>query len=66
MHGLDVRIARAVNRMLDRHGRVLGDRCHTRALRTPHEVRNVLAYVLLTSRSATRIDAAICGQSVSG
>ena len=43
MHGLDIRIARAVNRVLARHGRVIGDRYHARALRTPREVRNVLA-----------------------
>ncbi len=54
MHGLDVRIARAVNRLLARHGRVLGDRYHARALRTPREVRNVLAYVLLNSRRHSR------------
>jgi hypothetical protein len=54
MHGLEVRIARAVNHVLDRRGRVLGDRYHARALRTPREVRNVLAYVLLNWRRHSR------------
>lgn len=54
MHGLDVRIARAVNRIVGRRGKVLGDRYHARALRTPREVRNVLRYVLLNWRKHTR------------
>lgn len=54
MHGLDVRIARAINRVLGRRGRVIGDRYHARALRTPREVRNVLAYVLLNWRRHSR------------
>jgi REP element-mobilizing transposase RayT len=44
--GLAVRTARAVNRALGRAGKVWGDRYHARALRTPREVRNALAYVL--------------------
>ena len=55
MHGLGVRVARGVNRMLDKTGRVLGDRYHARALRTPREVRNVLAYVLLNARRHGRV-----------
>jgi hypothetical protein len=54
MHGLDVRIARGVNHALARRGSVLGDRYHARALRTPREVRNVLAYVLLNWRKHSR------------
>ncbi len=54
MHGLDIRIARAINRLLGRRGRVIGDRYHARSLRTPREVRNVLAYVLLNWRHHTR------------
>ena len=41
--------------MLDKTGRVLGDRYHARALRTPREVRNVLAYVLLNARRHGRV-----------
>ncbi len=43
---LAVRLARAINRACGRKGRVLDDRYHTRALRTPREVRFALAYVL--------------------
>ncbi len=43
---LGVRLARAINRACGRKGRVLDDRYHTRALRTPREVRFALAYVL--------------------
>lgn len=48
--GLGIRLARAINRALARRGRVLADRFHTRALRTPREVRICLAYVLANFR----------------
>ena len=54
MRGLDVRLARGVNRAVGRRGRVLGDRYHARALRSPREVRNALAYVLLNWRRHSR------------
>ena len=54
LHGLDVRFARAVNRALGRRGRVLADRYHARALRSPREVRNALVYVLLNWRKHSR------------
>ena len=44
------RFARGVNRVFHRAGRVLADRCHVRVLRTPREVRNAIAYVLLNAR----------------
>ena len=44
------RFARAVNRIFRRAGQVLADRCHVHALRTPREVRNAIAYVLLNAR----------------
>jgi REP element-mobilizing transposase RayT len=44
--GLKVRIARAINRALGRRGSLFEDRYHTRALRTPREVRNAIRYVL--------------------
>ena len=50
MKSLAARFARAVNRALGRSGRVLADRYHLRVLRTPREVRNALAYVLLNVR----------------
>jgi REP element-mobilizing transposase RayT len=46
MKGLGVRVAKAMNRRLDRRGRVIGDTYHARALRTPAEVRHAVQYVL--------------------
>src|SRR4051812_34602966 len=46
MKGLGVRIARGVNRLLQRRGRVIGDTYHARALKTPTEVRNAVHYVV--------------------
>src|SRR2546430_5472121 len=46
IQGLAIRIAKGVNRVLGRRGRVWSDRFHARALRTPREVRNALVYVL--------------------
>ena len=44
--GLSVRVAKRLNRLMGRTGRVIGDRYHAHALRTPTEVANALAYVL--------------------
>jgi putative transposase len=46
LQGLQVRVARAVNRAHGRSGRVFADRYHARALKTPLEVRRALVYVL--------------------
>ena len=46
LQGLAIRIAKALNRVLGRRGRVWADRFHARALRTPREVRNALVYIL--------------------
>ncbi len=46
VQGLAIRVAKAVNRTLHRHGAVWGDRYHARTLATPREVRNALVYVL--------------------
>lgn len=51
MQGLQVRLAKGLNRLMGRHGRVFADRFHAHVLRTPAEVRNALAYVLLNHRS---------------
>lgn len=51
MQGLTVRLAKALNRMMGRRGKVFADRYHAHVLRTPAEVRNALAYVLLNHRS---------------
>ena len=50
MKAIGARIARAVNRIARRTGRVLADRYHMRLLPTPREVRNALRYVLLNAR----------------
>jgi hypothetical protein len=50
MKALGSRLARAVNRVFARRGAVLSDRYHAHVLRTPREVRNALAYVLLNAR----------------
>ncbi len=50
MKSIAARLARAVNRVAGRHGRVLADRYHLRLLPTPREVHNALRYVLLNAR----------------
>lgn len=50
VQGLSVRIARALNKLLDRRGKVFKDRYHARVLGTPRQVRNALAYVLGNAR----------------
>jgi REP element-mobilizing transposase RayT len=50
MQGLSIRVAKAVNRRLGRHGSVFRDRYHARALKTPREARFALRYVLLNAR----------------
>jgi REP element-mobilizing transposase RayT len=50
VQALEIRIARSFNRLSNkRKGRVFSDRFHSRALKTPKEVRACLAYVLLNS-----------------
>jgi putative transposase len=50
MQRLSIRLARALNRLAGRRGRVLTDRYHARILRTPLEARRALAYVLNNAR----------------
>jgi REP element-mobilizing transposase RayT len=50
MQGLSVRIARRLNALMERRGKVFADRYHARVLRTPRQVRNALAYVLGNAR----------------
>ena len=50
MQGLGVRIARALNRVMGRSGRVIGDRYHAHILRTLAEVRRARAYLLGNAR----------------
>lgn len=46
MQGLGVRIAKALNRLMGRRGKVLADHYHGRILKTPTELVNAIAYVL--------------------
>ena len=50
MQGLGVRLARAVNRRLERKGPVLADRYHARVLANPTAVKHALLYVLNNAR----------------
>jgi REP element-mobilizing transposase RayT len=50
VRGLEIRISLGVNRAAGTRGRLLVDRYHARALKTPLEVRNALRYVLLNGR----------------
>ena len=46
MQGLAIRIARRVNALVSRSGKLWADRFFSRALKSPRSVRNALAYVL--------------------
>ncbi len=50
MQGLNVRMARAINRVLRMRGGVWRERYHARELRTPREVRNAIVYVLMNAK----------------
>jgi REP element-mobilizing transposase RayT len=50
MMSIAARFSRAINRVFQRRGRVLADRYHHRVLKSPRQVRNALAYVLLNAR----------------
>ena len=48
--GLCIRVAKRLNRLVGRTGRVFADRYHARAARTPRDVRGLLVYVLQNAR----------------
>jgi hypothetical protein len=50
MCGLGVRVAKGLNRVMRRHGKVLDDRYHGHILRTPTEVRRAREYMLDNAR----------------
>lgn len=50
MQGLAIRIARGVNRVAGRRGKLWVDRFHARVLRSPREVRLAVCYVLQNTR----------------
>jgi len=77
LKSIAARFSRAVNRVFQRAGAVLVDRCHVHVLKTPREVRNSIAYVLLNARRhlakrggalprATAIDPASSGRWFDG
>ena len=45
VRGVAIRVAKAINALCNRKGRVFGDRYHARVLRSPGEVRRVRHYV---------------------
>jgi len=50
MNGLGVRVARGLNRVMKRRGKVLEDRYHAHILRTPTEVRRARHYLSENAR----------------
>jgi REP element-mobilizing transposase RayT len=50
MNGLGTRIARRLNRVMQRRGKVLDDRYHGHILRTPTEVRRARMYLVQNAR----------------
>jgi putative transposase len=50
MCGLGVRVARGLNRVMQRRGTVLADRYHAHVLKTPSEARRARAYLLSNAR----------------
>jgi putative transposase len=50
IQGFSIRVAKGLNRMMGRKGRVFDDRYHARVLRTPTEVRHAIHYVLENAR----------------
>jgi putative transposase len=54
MRGLAIRVAKQVNRLLMRKGRLWADRWHGRALTSPRQMRNALVYVLGNFRKHRR------------
>jgi putative transposase len=52
--GLAIRLAKAINRVTGRAGRVWAERHERRDLRTPTEVRNCLVYILFDFRKHAR------------
>jgi putative transposase len=59
VHGLAIRLALAVNRVLGRKGKVVGDRYHSRPLTAPRQMRTSMVYVLLNFRKHLRAPACI-------
>jgi len=50
MRGLNTRLAKRLNKLFQRKGKLVAHRYHSRAVTTPREIRNALHYVLLNHR----------------
>jgi REP element-mobilizing transposase RayT len=66
MQGLAIRIARALNRIAGRRGKVFADRYFARILTTPTQVRRTLVYVLQNSAHHDALAAGILDVYSSG
>jgi hypothetical protein len=55
MQGLGIRIAKALNKVMHRPGRVLQDRYHAHILKTPIEAKNARLYLLNNARHHFRL-----------
>ncbi len=64
MRSLGVRVARGMNRLMGRRGRVIAHRYHARALRTPTEVRRVRHYVLANHQKHARETGRACSSAI--
>jgi REP element-mobilizing transposase RayT len=58
MQGLSIRVAKAINRMLARSGRVFADHYHSRLLKTPTELTRAIRYVVENAKHHYRDDGA--------
>ncbi len=54
MQGLAIRIAKGLNRLMQRRGTVFADHYHAHILRTPSEVRNIHKHAAQTGRPISR------------
>jgi REP element-mobilizing transposase RayT len=61
MQGLAIRLARTINRHMNRKGKVWGDRYHATVLRSPTQCRHALAYVLNNARKHAAEAGRRCG-----
>ena len=50
MKAFAIRVAKGINRFLDRKGSVFDDRYHKQTVKSPRQTRNALAYVILNAR----------------
>jgi hypothetical protein len=50
MQGLEIRMAKGLNKVMERQGRVFADRYHAKVLKSPTQVRAALVYVLTNGK----------------